>query len=80
VTIRAERPPLANEGAELIAAERQRGVFSRQLMLGDSLDLDRVEATYDAGVLTLRFPVAEKAKPKKISITNGRADRKEISV
>ncbi len=80
LTIRAERPPLAKEGAELIAAERQRGVFSRQLMLGDSLDVDRVDASYDTGVLTLRFPVAEKAKPKKISITNGRAERKQISV
>jgi HSP20 family protein len=43
-------------------------VFSRQLILGDTLDTERVQAGYDAGVLTLRIPVAEKAKPRKIQI------------
>lgn len=51
---------------ELIAAERPRGVFSRQLILGDTLDTDRVKASYDGGVLTLRIPIAEKAKPRRI--------------
>jgi HSP20 family protein len=46
-------------------------VFSRQLFLGDTLDADRIEASYDAGVLTLRIPVAEQAKPRKISIAGG---------
>ncbi len=44
-------------------------MFSRQLILGDNLDTDRVRANYGAGVLTLRIPVAEKAKPRKIEIT-----------
>ena len=52
----------------MIASERPRGVFSRQLILGDTLDAEKVKATYDAGVLTLRIPVAEKAKPRKIEI------------
>jgi HSP20 family protein len=51
-----------------VVAERPRGVFSRQLILGDTLDADNIKATYDAGVLTLRIPVAEKAKPRKIEI------------
>src|ERR687893_372417 len=59
-------------------AERPRGVFSRQLFLGDTLDTDRVEAHYDAGVLTLRIPVAEKAKPRKIEI-NGNSTAKQIT-
>jgi HSP20 family protein len=59
-------------------AERPLGVFSRQLFLGESLDTDHIEAHYDAGVLTLRIPVAEKAKPRKISISGG-SDRKEIN-
>ena len=67
LTVKAERPSL-NGDRELIAAERPRGVFSRQLILGDTLDTDNVKATYDAGVLTLRIPVAEKAKPRKIEI------------
>ena len=52
----------------MIASERPRGVFSSQLILGDTLDAEKVKATYDAGVLTLRIPVAEKAKPRKIEI------------
>ncbi len=69
VTVRAERPPRASD-AELIAAERPRGVFSRQLILGDNLDTAHIAASYDSGVLTLNIPVAEKAKPRKISITS----------
>jgi HSP20 family protein len=68
VTVKAERPARADD-AELIAAERPRGVFSRQLILGDNLDTARIAASYDAGVLTLQIPVAEQAKPRKISIT-----------
>ncbi len=67
VTVRAERPDRASD-AELIAAERPRGVFSRQLVLGDNLDTEHIEASYDTGVLTLVIPVAEKAKPRKIEI------------
>ena len=65
--VTAQRPQL-DEKAEYLAAERPRGVFSRQLVLGDNLDLDRIEAAYRDGVLRLHIPVAEKAKPRKISI------------
>ncbi len=41
-----------------------------QLFLGDTLDTEHIDAGYDAGVLTLRIPIAEKAKPRKISIAN----------
>ena len=68
VTVRAERPSRASD-AELIAAERPRGVFSRQLVLGDNLDTEHIEASYDTGVLTLAIPVAERAKPRKIAIS-----------
>ena len=70
VTVKAQRPELG-ERQELLAAERPRGVFSRQLVLGDNLDTDRIDAAYEAGVLTLRIPVAEKAKPRKIIINSG---------
>ena len=67
LTVRADRP--MREGAsELVAAERPRGVFSRQLILGDNLDLDKITAAYRDGVLQLMIPVAERAKPRKISI------------
>lgn len=77
LTVRADRP--AREGMEeLIAAERPRGVFSRQLILGDNLDTEQVSANYQGGVLRLEVPVAEKAKPRKISI-NAPEDQKVLS-
>ncbi|MBF4766187.1 Hsp20 family protein [Nocardioides agariphilus] len=54
----------------MLAAERPVGLFSRQLVLGDSLDLDKVDAAYDARVLRLTVPVAEKAKPRKIEVSS----------
>ena len=70
LTVRAERPP-KNGDLEMLAAERPTGLFSRQLVLGDNLDLDRLEARYDDGVLRLTVPVAERAKPRKIEVTTG---------
>jgi HSP20 family protein len=76
LTVRADRP--AKEGIEeLVAAERPRGVFSRQLILGDNLDTDKIEANYQAGVLRLEIPVAERARPRKISV-NASDDQKVI--
>ena len=70
LTVTAERAA-RNGDWEMLASERPTGHFSRQLVLGDNLDLDRVEAEYDAGVLRLTIPVAEQAKPRKIEITTG---------
>jgi HSP20 family protein len=67
LTVKAERPTPNREG-EVLAAERPTGLFSRQLVLGDNVDLDNVQAGYDAGVLRLTIPVAEKAKPRKIEV------------
>jgi len=69
LTVTGQRPQL-NEQADFLAAERPRGVFTRQLVLGDNLDLDRIQATYRDGVLRLVIPVAERAKPRKISISH----------
>lgn len=80
LTVRAER--LGRNGDwEMLATERPRGLFSRQLVLGDNLDLDRIDAAYTDGVLRLTIPVAEKAKPRKIDIRSGTeaTDRKKIS-
>ena len=78
VTVRAERPARASD-AELVAAERPRGVFSRQLVLGDNLDTEHIQASYDSGVLTLQIPVAEHAKPRKIEISSTNEGRQAIS-
>jgi len=78
VTVKAERPP-REENVEMLAAERPRGVFSRQFVLGESLDTGHIQANYTTGVLTLRIPVAERAKPRKIAITTSGADRQPIN-
>ena len=79
LTVRAERKDPAGENTELIAAERPRGIFSRQLILGDALDTEAVKASYDAGVLTLRIPVADKAKPRRIEIQSDAGHPQEIN-
>ena len=71
----AERPDV-DPGREMLANERPRGVFSRQLVLGENLDTDKIAASYDGGVLRLRIPVAEKAKPRKIAI--GRSNGQKV--
>ena len=68
LTVRAERQRPKIEGAELVINERPTGVFTRQMFLGESLDSDRLEARYDDGVLSIRIPVAEQAKPRKIAV------------
>ena len=73
LTVHAERKRAENEGVELLVGERPHGTFSRQLFLGETLDTERIDAQYADGVLTLRLPIAEKAKPRRVAInvTNG---------
>jgi HSP20 family protein len=68
LTVRAQRPGL-DVDREMVSAERPRGVFSRQVFLGDTLDTDQIKASYQDGVLRLAIPVAEKAKPRRIEIS-----------
>lgn len=75
LTVKAERTTTYGDDVDLQVAERPRGVFSRQLFLGETLDTDHVEARYDAGVLTLCIPIAEKAKPRKIEIAENGAPK-----
>src|SRR3954465_8933949 len=72
LTVSAERSVPQLENAEGGIAERPSGSYPRQLVLGRSLDTDRLEASYHDGVLTLSIPVAEKAKARKITVS--RAD------
>ncbi|PTR43171.1 HSP20 family protein [Rhodococcus sp. OK611] len=74
--VHAERPELSTD-CELVSAERPRGVFSRQLFLGETLDTAGIEASYEDGVLRLSIPVAEKAKPRRIEIA-GKREQKVI--
>ena len=71
LTVHAERKPPVGDAAERVVDERSYGVFSRQLFLGETLDSDQLTADYNAGVLTLKIPIAEKAKPRKVEISGG---------
>ncbi|CAN7210442.1 Hsp20/alpha crystallin family protein [Knoellia sp. LjRoot47] len=75
LTVRAERPAPETEDAQWLSRERPSGTFARQLSLGRGLALDRIEADYRDGVLTLTIPVAEEAKPRRISVSHGGSSR-----
>lgn len=78
LTIKAERRPAAkDDDVQVELSERPLGAFSRQVMLADTLDTERIGADYEAGVLTLRIPIAERAKPRKIAVGTD-AGRKQI--
>jgi HSP20 family protein len=68
LSVRAERRSMWQEGDDVMVDETPQGTFARQLFLGENLDADRMEASYDRGILTLTIPVAEKAKPRQIKI------------
>jgi HSP20 family protein len=79
LTVKAEK--VARNGDwEMLATERPQGLFSRQLVLGDNLDLEHIEATYADGVLRLKVPVAEQAKPRKIQIKGGSAENENKAI
>ena len=79
LTVKAERRPTREtEHVEMQVAERPLGMFSRQLVLGDTLDAENISAHYESGVLTLRIPVAPQAKPRKIEITHTENEKKQI--
>lgn len=83
LTVRAHREghkasEAGSEGVSYLASERPRGTFSRQLSLGEGLDLDKIQADYTDGVLTVTLPVAEQAKPRTIEVGRGQGGRKVI--
>lgn len=79
LTVKAERLSHMPDAANAVATERPWGVFTRQLVLGDALDTSEVEADYTAGVLRLSIPIAEQAKPRKISIGSRDAESKKLT-
>jgi HSP20 family protein len=79
LSVKAERQRNHRDGVEVVIAERPMGTFSRQLFLGDTLDTDKLEAVYDNGVLTLRIPVSDQAKPRKINVGAGTSGAKQIN-
>jgi HSP20 family protein len=79
LTLTAERSWEPQEGEEWLVAERPAGTFRRQIILGDNLDTDRLEASFHDGVLEVTIPVAEAAKPRKIELGGTKQDAIEAS-
>ena len=79
LTLRAERRHDRQEGDEPIVSERPQGTYTRQLFLGETLDHGRIDANYDHGVLTVTIPVAEQAKPRKVTISGAGNGQHAIS-
>jgi HSP20 family protein len=75
LTVTAQRAWQPEEGAQVLFAERPQGSYTRRLQLGDGLDADHIEASFDRGVLTVRVPVAEAAKPRRVEISTGSAPK-----
>lgn len=73
LTITAERAWRPTDETTVVMSERPQGTFTRRFLVGEGLDADRIEAGYDHGVLTVVIPMAEQAKPRKITI--GASDR-----
>ena len=68
LTVEAERRWHPEDGDQVVASERPHGSFRRQLLLGDALDAERIEARYEDGVLTLTVPMSERARPRRVEI------------
>jgi len=79
LTVHAERRRPEAEGVEMLVGERPQGMFSRQLFLGEALDTERIDANYVDGVLTLKVPVAEKAKPRRVPINGTTSEQRAIN-
>jgi HSP20 family protein len=68
LTVTASRRFERAEGDEVLANERYQGTFTRRVLLGETLDSNRLEAAYDHGVLSVTIPVSEQAQPRKINV------------
>jgi HSP20 family protein len=75
LTVTGERVWPRAEGDDVVIVERPQGTFSRQLLLADNLDSDRIAARADLGVLTITIPVAGQSKARKVEIAHGTEPR-----
>jgi HSP20 family protein len=80
LTVKAQREYTANEGDQVLMAERPWGTLSRQIVLGDTLDTNRIQAHFDNGVLTVSVPLSQQAKTRKIEIGHAPFDAQSHEV
>ena len=78
LSIRVERHWQPAEGDDVVAVERTHGEFFRQLFLGSGLDHERIDASYDNGVLNVTIPMSERSRPRRIDIGHDNGGRQAI--
>jgi HSP20 family protein len=79
LTVRGTRTWLRFDDDQIVITERPEGEFSRQLFLGESLDRDKITASYEDGVLTVTIPVIAQAKPRKVKIAHAKVAAKTVT-
>jgi HSP20 family protein len=71
LTISADRAAEYEQAQNVLVAERPHGSFTRRVQIGDGLDTENIQASYDNGVLRLTIPVAQAAQARRIEIQRG---------
>jgi len=79
LTIRAQRTADSREGSKWLTHERPHGSYLRQFSLGEGVDVEKISAVYDNGVLNVIVPVSEKARPRKVAVLSSTDARESIS-
>jgi len=79
LTVNAARPSSGGDTTNYLIAERPSGTYSRQIILGEGLDLDGIDAVYRDGVLRITIPVAAQAKPRRINIDRTSSDTRVLA-
>ncbi|TYK43992.1 Hsp20/alpha crystallin family protein [Actinomadura decatromicini] len=78
LSVSARREEEFGEDERVFVRERPMGSFTRRVYLSDHLDAEKIEAAYENGVLAVRIPVLEKARPRKVAVQQTGGTRKSI--
>ena len=80
LTITAERRAEYEQGQNVLIAERPQGTFTRQLQLGDTVDVENIQASYGDGVLHLTLPITQAAQPRRVQVRADSGGQRQVTV
>ncbi|GAA4366427.1 Hsp20/alpha crystallin family protein [Actinomadura sp. NPDC048032] len=78
LSVTARREEEFGEEERVFVRERTMGSFTRRVYLSEHLDAEAIEAAYENGVLAVRIPVLERARPRKVAVQQSGAGQKAI--
>ena len=79
LSVSVTRSDERNENEKFFVRERTMGTVTRRVRLSENLNADAVEAAYNNGVLEVRIPVLEQAKPRKVEVRQGDEQHQELA-